>query len=164
MSFKEKFIKNRPPESSGKKIILKKPDSFERIILITSDKKSDLFDKIKLLFKNAEISHLYLRKEKQDSSEKFTYTVHPSDFNLTGHLKNDKLMKLLQAEFDLTIDLCPDSILLNYFVSRIKSTLITGKSGTEMEAYFDLLLQENLSDYDFPESLSKYLLIFAPHE
>lgn len=160
----QRFIKGKISARESSVISLKKPNQFLKILVITNQKDDSLMMEAKNAFSNAEINALYLRKEKEDKSLQFHYTVHPSDFNLTGRVKNDKLNKLLFMGFDMVIDLSDDSIYLKFIVSQLKSTLILGKIGEHEFQLHDLFFDTEKINADFIRTVVKQLKVLTKNE
>ncbi|MBK7129781.1 MAG: hypothetical protein IPM74_05250 [Crocinitomicaceae bacterium] len=157
-SFKQNFLKKKiKPTDRRSQIILKKPEAFSKILIIAEKLDEEMMQQIGKVFSHAEINCCSLRKEKEDQSGKFRYTVHPSDFNLTGRLKNDKLTKLQSIQFDLTIDLSGDSDLLKYFLCTTKSSLIIGKMEHFESALYDIFLDAGQNNLQFIANIEKQL-------
>lgn len=157
-SFKRNFLKKKiKPTDRRSEIILKKPAAYSRILILMQKQDEELIRHISSVFSNAEINVCSLRDEKEDQSGKFKYTVHPSDFNLTGTIKNDKLTKLQSIQFDLTIDLYTDSDLLKYFLCTTKSSLIIGSMANLDSGLYDLFLDEGQDNRQFIDTIEKQL-------
>lgn len=159
-----RFIKRKISARESSVISLKKPNQFLKILLITNQKDEAMINEAKIAFSNAEINALYLRKEKEDKSQQFNYTVHPSDFNLTGRVKNDKLNKLLFMGFDMVIDLSDNSVYLKFILSQIKSTLVLGKIGEHEFQLHDLFFDEEKINADFIRTVVNQLNVLTKNE
>ncbi|MBI3134674.1 MAG: hypothetical protein HYZ14_08390 [Bacteroidetes bacterium] len=109
------------------------------------------------VFRNAEINVLYPRSSKQDKSPNFCFSVHSSDFNLTGNLKNDKIAGLLQTEFDLLIDLSDDSGLLKYLAQSINASLVIGTLEMAADGSCDLFFDKLGTNSEFLGEIVKQL-------
>jgi len=162
-NIKSGFLKRKKYSSMNRQVLLKNPAAFSKILMVTEKENESIFKSAESLFPNAEINILYHRKEKEDKTSKFRFAVHPSDFNLTGHLKNDKLTKLVQTEFDLVIDLSHDSVFLNELTSRIKNTLFVGRMNHGSESRYDLFLNGE-SDEEFLNQTVKQLKLLTKNE
>jgi hypothetical protein len=160
----QRFLKGKISARESSVISLKKPNQFLKILVITNQKDETLVNEAKIAFSNAEINALYLRKEKEDKSQQFNYTVHPSDFNLTGRVKNDKLNKLLFMGFDMVIDLSDDSVYLKFILAQIKSTLVLGKIGEHQFQLHDLFFDAEKKDSDFIKTVVKQLNVLTKNE
>ena len=149
--------------STEREIKILKPAQYKRILLINSLEEPDLIKAAQLAFKNAEISQLYLREKKEDSDTS-KYSIHPSDFNLTGQLKNDKLSQLQKSGFELIIDLHDESELLKYCFRSIKSNLIVGKLNSSDPVICDLFVESGKNNKEFLDNMIKQLNVIASHE
>ncbi|MBK9591358.1 MAG: hypothetical protein IPO32_07585 [Crocinitomicaceae bacterium] len=160
----QRFLKGKISARESSVISLKKTNQFLKILVITNQKDEHLINEAKIAFSNAEINALYLRKEKEDKSPQFNYTVHPSDFNLTGRVKNDKLNKLLFMGFDMVIDLSDDSVYLKFILAQIKSTLVLGKIGEQEFQLHDLFFDPEKINADFIKTVVKHLNVLTKNE
>ncbi len=160
----QRFIKGKIAARESSVISLKKPIEYLKILVITNQKDETLINETKIAFPNAEINALYLRKEKEDNSQQFNYTVHPSDFNLTGRVKNEKLNKLLFMGFDMVIDLSDDSVYLKFILAQIKSTLVLGKIGEHEYQQHDLFFDAEKINADFIKTVVKQLNVLTKNE
>jgi hypothetical protein len=156
-NIKARYLKQKQVPAYKRTVVLKRPDAFLKVLLIINEANNDLIHKAGSVFPKAFINVLYLRTEKEDHSLERRYTVHAADFNLTGRLKNDKLNRLLETEFDLLIDLSEDSALLTYLFHRIKSTLVIGKLGHKHAAGYDLMFERTGPEVDFLDLIIKQL-------
>ena len=123
--------------------------------------KSDLIKQVELKFINAEVNGLYFRKSKEDNSAQFRYSVHPSDFNFTATIKNDKLKKLTQSRFDLVVDLSSEPKIFVEFVSILNANLIISVLGKEDEKLCDLFFEFGKSEIDYIDNCVKKLNLLA---
>lgn len=162
-NIKAGFLRRKKHATDKRSVILKKTDAFSKILIVTEKENESLLRNVETSFPNAEINALFLRKEKEDKSTKFRFAVHPSDFNLTGHLKNDKLTKLIQTEFDLVLDLSRDSVFLNEMTSRIKNTLFVGRMNQDSDSRYDLFFTGE-SDDEFLNHTVKQLKLLTKNE
>ena len=145
-------------------IRIQRPAQCRKILLVNSTPDETLSWFAGTVFPNAEINQLVLRKEKQDESQPPVFQVHPADFNLTGHLKNDKLVQLQTQQFDLILVLQDDSELLKYFIRTISSDLIVGKLAISDEQLCDLFIEPGTTSREYIENIVKQLNLIAPHE
>jgi hypothetical protein len=160
----QRFLKGKISARQSSVISLKKPNQFLKILILTNQKDESLINETKNAFPNAEINSLYLRKEKEDKTPQFNYSVHPSDFNLTGRVKNDKLNKLLFMGFDMVIDLSDDSVYLKFILAQIKSTLVLGKIGEHEFQLHDLFFDAEKVNADFIKTVVKQLNVLTKNE
>lgn len=159
-----RFVKKKISFSEKRTVILKKPVEFLKILLVSNEKDDAFSDAAKTGFPNAEINFLFLRNEKEDKSGQFNYSVHSTDFNLTGKLKNDKLSKLLHSEFDMVVDLSENSVYLRYILTQIKSTLVIGKINEGEIQVHDLCLNPSDQKSEFIKTILKQLNHLIPNE
>jgi hypothetical protein len=135
---KNTFLRKKTEHITNRNVWLKHPLTIKSILLISDNESKSLKRKTEELFPNASVYHLFLREIKEDRSTGFYYSVHTSDFNLTGKLKNDKLINLEQMPTELLLDLSGGSELLRYFVNRSVAAMKIGD-----------LMSKNASNYDF---------------
>ena len=147
--------------STRKSLHLMPVDDYHKILYIKEDESESFKDKIQKVFPSSYPHHLYLREIKVDTTIGHNYSVHESDFNLTGNLKNDKLIQLSKMQFDLVIDLSKNSTLLNYFINQIPANLIVGKMNADNAFLHDLFVESKRSDIDFLENIRKQLSILT---
>lgn len=150
------------PKNSLKWII--HPKHVKKLLLITNEEEKSLKRKCEELFQNAAVHHLFERPIKIDNSKGFYYTVHESDFNLTGKLKNDKLTNLAQMEFDLLIDLSQNSETLDFFLKKVKSGLKVGDLSTENKNNYDFFVELNNRDVSTITLIHKQLAYLTKDE
>jgi len=153
------FLKKKSKNSSKKdrQVLIKNMEQFLEVLIISNEENESFFKSAETVFLNAELKAIFLRKQKEDKTGQFRYSVHQSDFNLTGALKNDKLTKLIHTKFDLVVDLSNDSELLNYVLHNIDSTLIIGKLGSRNENLHDLFLEFGLNEESFLKNINNQL-------
>ena len=155
-NIKIRFLKKKLKNSTRKnrRVIIKTPEQILDVLILSNNENEEFFKSASSVFFNAELKALFVRQQKEDKTGQFRYSIHESDFNLTGSLKNDKLAKLLQTKFDLIIDLSNDSELLNYFLHNIDSDLIIGKLGNIYENLHDLFLDFGLNEESFLKNIN----------
>jgi hypothetical protein len=156
-NIKTRFLKRKQIDSKKRAVILKRPELFSKILLVLNASDDTLVQAARSAFPAAAIQVLHLRKEKEDTSAEGYYTARSTDFNLTGILKNDKLNRLLQTEFDLLIDLSTDSVILTYLVQHIKSSLIIGKMEHPGFEMYDLFFNQSATDKEFLQQIVQQL-------
>ncbi|MCG8575828.1 MAG: hypothetical protein MI810_13155 [Flavobacteriales bacterium] len=144
----------------AKAIQIKPPTSYKKILLISEEEKEGFEKLIKTVFPDAKTHLLHFRKTKEDQSGLHDYSVHATDFNLTGNLKNDKLSGLRKAQFDLILDLSSDSVIMDYFTRSIKAELVVGKKGTHKTAH-DLTIEYGHDYISFLENLKHQLELLS---
>ncbi len=124
---KRKFIERgilRKP--SPKRVKIAPPDNYLNILLVSESLPKNVVDSAKSLFPKAEVSVIQHRPVKVDDSASGDYTVHHSDFSLSGKLLNVKLQKLTDRHFDIVINLSQNSSALMWIVSRLKTEIRVG--------------------------------------
>ena len=153
---KAKGINKKINENTSRKSLHLIPvNDYHKILYIKEEENESFKDKIQKVFPNSYPHHLYLREIKVDATIGHNYSVHESDFNLTGKLKNDKLIQLSKMQFDLIIDLSKNSTLLNYFIHQIPAKLIAGKMDAKNAFLHDLFVESQESDFEFIENIRK---------
>ena len=150
-NIKQSFLKKKSKKSVAKnrQVKIKLPQEFLKVLIISNNENDSLYKSAETVFLNAEVNALFLRKQKEDHTSQFRYSVNASDFNLTGVLKNDKLNKLIRSHFDLVVDLSNDSELLNYFLHTIESDLVIGKLGNTVDDLHDLFFEFGANELSF---------------
>jgi hypothetical protein len=143
---KNSFLRKKAGHSSNRSVGIKAPNDIKSVLLISNKEKKTIKEKIEKLFPNASVYHVHLRDIKEDRTIGFYYSVHKSDFNLTGKLKNDKLMNLEKMEIDLLVDLSTESELLEYFVSKNNAHLKVGNIRSNKSNFYDFLIEFGSSD------------------
>lgn len=158
-NIKVNFLKKKSKKTVAKnrQVKIKLPQEFLKVLIISNSENESLFKSAETVFVNAELNALFLRKQKEDNSSQFRYSVNSSDFNLTGGLKNDKLTKLLRSHFDLVIDLSNDSELLKYFLQTIESDLVIGKLGNAVDELHDLFFEFGSNEENFLTTIKTQL-------
>ena len=154
---KKRFLKKKAAEGSTRSVGIKKPDAVRSVLLISDSDSKSLKRKVEELFSGASVYHLFPRDIKEDRTRGFYYSVHPSDFNLTGNLKNDKLANLEKMPIELLLDLSSDSKELNFFVNRAKSVLKVGNIRSNKTEYYDLLLEYGTTEIQCVENIVTHL-------
>lgn len=154
---KKRFVKKKAAEGSIRSVGLKKPTEIRSVLLISDSDSKSLKRKVEELFSGASVYHLFPRDIKEDRTRGFYYSVHPSDFNLTGNLKNDKLANLEKMPIELLLDLSSDSKELNFFVNRTTSELKVGNIYSNKTEYYDLLLEYATTEIQCVEDIVTHL-------
>lgn len=148
-NIKRRALSRKSSGSRKLQVCLKASEKVTKLLFVSDKADDDLFKKIGLLFINAEVSHLFERKEKEDQTAQFRYSIHLSDFNLTGVVKNDKLNRLFKTEFDLILDLSQNSDLIPLVINRLSSSLFIGKMNAKNEELYDLFFEHTGSTDEF---------------
>lgn len=109
-------------------------EKVQKVLIVANKAIPDIIDYTKSEYKNATALLLCLGNKKQkENPPANTRIVDGSDFGITGSIKNEKVLNLLQENFDLIIDLSENSTVLDYIISKCKSKLIVGKAGDNEE-------------------------------
>ena len=161
---KNRYLKKRGQEPQNRLKWISHPSKVKKLLLITNEEQKSIKRKCEELFQNASVLHLYEREIKVDNSKGFYYTVHKSDFNLTGKLKNDKLVNLSKMEFDLLIDLSSDSEELDYFLRTVRAGLKVGDLTTKDKTAYDLFLNFASKDSQAIEQIHTQLAYLTKNE
>ena len=154
-------LKKKKNNASKRTVRLKLPGKFETVLIVSEVNNEQVLRSAAAVFPNAEIKALSVRTKKHDESPQFRYTIHPVDFSLTGALKNDKLKRLFNTNFDLIVDLSEESVLLKHFLGGLKSELVVGKMGSPNEDLHDLLLEPGDNDESFLITIKTQLNLLA---
>lgn len=161
--FKNNFLKKKTDQSINRNVWMRKPSEIRSLLLVTNHENKTVKRKVEELFPNASVYHLFLREIKEDRTTGFYHSVHSSDFNLTGKLKNDKLINLEQMPTELLIDLSAKSELLRYFVNRSVSALKIGNITSENASNYDLLVEFNPNEIQSLENIFDKLTTLTQH-
>ena len=94
-------------------------DKFHSALIILDKKDMTLKSKLELVFKNSKISMLYKRTKEELPSEenKYLYSYHVADLGF-GKIKNERLIGLLNSNFDISIDFVTKNNDLNYWCGK----------------------------------------------
>lgn len=157
IQIKKSFLKKKSADPSKRKAALKAPAFIKSILIISNSESKSLKRRVEELFPNASVYHLFPREIKEDRTVGFYYSVHPSDFNLTANLKNDKLENLKKMQTELLLDLSFGSEELNYFVSHCNSSLKAGDMSSTKADLYDLLVQFGTTEIQNVEYIYKHL-------
>jgi hypothetical protein len=143
---KESFLKKKSQSALNRMVRVVKPDQVKTLLLIVNEESKTSKRLVEDLFSNASVHMLFERAIKTDSTVGFYYSVHDSDFNLTGNLKNDKLLNLSKMQFELLLDLSSDSELLSYFSKNSTANFKVGNMNRKDIQTFDLLIEYGKTD------------------
>lgn len=160
---KNSFLKKKTEHSKDRHTIMMNPSEVKNVLLISNSEQKSLKRKVEELFTNSSVYHLFLRDIKEDRTLGFYYSVHKSDFNLTGALKNDKLSVLENMQIDLLLDLSSDSELLNYFVGRVASGLKVGDINSPKNHLYDLMIEFDADNLRTAENVFNRMKNFTQH-
>lgn len=161
--FKNNFLKKKTEQLVNRNVWMRNPNEIRSLLLVTDSESKSVKRKTEELFPNASVYQLFPRDIKEDRSTGFYHTVHSSDFNLTGKLKNDKLMNLERMPTELLLDLSSGSELLRYFVNRSISALKIGNIASENASYYDLLVEFSPNEIQTLENIFEKLTTLTQH-
>lgn len=162
-NFKKKLLNSKVDKKSGNRKIQILPINQVHNILIVFRKFEDeleIKNHLQLVFQKAKITSLSFRNEKVDDSNGFFYSFHPTDLGL-GKVKNNRLIGLINTNFDLVIDFVSEPTELDYFVHKCDSTLKVGDLHSTKNYLYDLLLERGNSYSDFIKNIKTQLLLLS---
>jgi len=160
-TFKIKLILKKIKSSSDTRTIKILSLKSYKSILVISDKNEDAFvTQLKSIFDNSKFTTLYNREDKEDQSTLNNYTYHISDLGF-GSIKNDKLLQVLNINFDAVIDISQKTLELNYFVKNSKSTLKIGDIHATKNYLYDLLVDQIDSKTEFIDNIKRQINILS---
>lgn len=142
---------------------MKHPQQLRKVLLVANNEDKTSKKLLEKLYENASIYLLYPRDIKEDRSTGFYYTVHDADFNLTGILKNDKLMNLEKMQLDLLLDLSSETDHLKYITNRSKASLKVGDIKSDNAANYDLLVEFGRTNEETLEIINEHLTKLTKH-
>lgn len=156
------FIKQRKVLRDPKrKPILRAIDHYREVLFIADNDQSHRLNEVSKVFRNAKISFLFSRDEKEDTSAKGSFSYHTNDLNLTGKIKNDKLKQMMQMQFDLILDLSADGIINLFLLKKLNGTFLIGKKGFEKSEIYDLLVSEKVDEETFIETIKEQITLLS---
>ena len=148
-------------DSNDRNVCLRQPDHLKTILLIADEENTQTKKLAEKTFPSSRVHHLFTRKSKEDGSKGFNYSVHTSDFGITGKLKNEHLLHLEKMPFDLVIDLSSDIEQLNYFLLRTPANLILGRNNSTNNHLHDLIFDYKQNDQNFLEYIREKLTLLT---
>lgn len=151
------FLKKKGKVTGSRQVVLMAPSAAKTVLLVSNTEDKSLKRKVEELFENASVYHLFPREIKEDRSVGFYYSVHSSDFNLTGNVKNDKLLVLLKTRVDILLDLSFGSEQLDYFVLQGNAGLKIGRMDSDKAEEYDLQLTFQNSEIKNVENIYEKL-------
>lgn len=138
---KKRYLRKISITPKNRLVWMTHPSKIKKVLLVTDEENKSAKKACEELFSNASVHHLFERPIKADTTKGFYYSVHQSDFNLTGKLKNDKLINLSKMEFDLLIDLSDfKNKELAYFVASNRAGLKVGDISSSDKKTYDLFI------------------------
>ena len=161
---KNSLIKKKSNLKTNRSVQLKKPNLIKSILLVVNEKNKSIKQIVETQFSTARVHLLYTRDVKIDSSEDFYISTHYSDFNLTGQLKNDKLINLNKMSFELLIDLSKNSNLLDFFIKRSTANLKVGAIDSEKTKNYDLLVDAGTTNHEYIKNIYNHLITLTENE
>jgi len=154
-NYKIKLLNKKTTKSSLKRNVCVLPIADYYSILIIQNKANDILIKsIESIFKNSKVTQLYSRTEKEVPIEHNThiYTYHISDLGF-GKIKKERLLGLVNTNFDLVIDFSDKITEFNYFIKIATATLKIGDLHSTKNYLYDLLVDKGSSDSDFLDNI-----------
>ena len=156
------FINRKRLKKRSNRIpILKRIESYKEILVLSDDDKQHLLTPVSDVFRHAKISFLSPRENKEDLSKEGNYTYHRNDLNLTGRVKNDKLKRLAQIQFDLILDLSENAPLNLFFIDKLNYTFIIGEEGNDKSLLYDLIIEKSTNDTDYLELIKQQITLLS---
>jgi len=162
-NFKAKLLNNKVnKKGTNRKIEILPVDKIHNILIIANSLENEetIKNHLLLIFQGAKISTLSTRDQKIDESNGLRYTFHPADVGL-GKIKNERLIGLVNSNFDLLIDFVSEPTELDYFVYKSNSLLKVGDLHSSKNYLYDLLLERGQSHSDFIENIKTQLLLLS---
>jgi len=150
-SFKKNLLQKKITKNKHQRDIKILPiKTYHNVLLIfdSSQNERDLKTHLELVFENAKFTNLTFRDNKIDESNGYTYTFHTSDMGF-GKIKNQRLLGLINTNFDLVIDFVTNQTELDFFVQHSKSALKIGDLKATKNYLYDLLIEKGKSDSDY---------------
>ena len=160
---KNSFLKKKSGQTVDRHTVMMNPSEVKTVLLISNNDHKSLKRKVEELFPSSSVYHLFPREIKEDRTVGFYYSVHKSDFNLTGAVKNDKLRNLEKMQIDLLLDLSFGSELLNYFVGRVKSGLKVGDIKSSKAHLYDLMVEFESDELVTADNIFNRMMNFTQH-
>lgn len=130
------------------------------IVVDSSNNAPQLKTHLELVFQNAKFTNLTFRDNKIDESNGFTFTFHATDMGF-GKIKNERLLGLINSNFDLVIDFVSKQTELDFFVQHSKSALKIGNLSATKNYLYDLLVEKGQSDSDFIENIKTQINLLS---
>ncbi|WP_027419356.1 DUF6913 domain-containing protein [Crocinitomix catalasitica] len=163
---KQNSIKKKVRKAVNKRYIqIRGLDEYKNVLVLKERFPEGLEKNVKALFPKAKFTFISERKNKNIDPKKLIkkdhYTVHLSDFNLTGILKNDNLNTAVGNKFDLALDLSQESLLLQYIMVLAQAELIVGKISNDDFILHDLLIEPGTTDDEFLKNVKKNIILLS---
>lgn len=161
---KKVFLKKRARNNLSRTVWIKSSSEIRSVLLVCNNEDKSAKKILEEEFPKAKVHLLHLRETKEDRSIGFYHSVHSSDFNLTGNLKNDKLKNLEKFSYDLLVDLSKNSELLNYFVNKSDASFKVGEFGSKKSNSYDLMVNFASKSSDSVLNVIKQLNLLTGNE
>ena len=133
MSIKNKisnfFIKKRTLPSLKREVSIPKERDLKTILIVLNNNNQDLLQFCQSSFHNSKAILLCPGTKKQkEIGQLNTFFIDQNDFGLTGSVKSDRLLLLLQENIDLVIDISENYPKLKFIISKLKAKILVGIS------------------------------------
>lgn len=148
------LLKKSKAISTKREICILPIEAYHSILIVQNEENPELKSKIESLFTNSKVTLLTSRKTKEslESKNNYIYTYHVSDLGF-GKIANDKLIGLINTNFDLVIDFSDKITEFNYFVKCAKASLKIGYLHSTKNYLYDLLVEKGTTDSDYIENI-----------
>ena len=140
------------------------PENVLSLLVMANEDPDYLSGELRRLFPNARISYCYPRSEKNSTAPQGAYDYHPSDLNLTGKVKSDKLQELLRSSFDLVLDLSDKNLIGDYLFQQLKLGFSIGFSCYDQDEKHDLIVRGNTDAVTCIQAAKQHLTLLNQHE
>jgi len=129
-------------------------ENYHSILIVQNETNDALIKSIESIFTTSKITQLHSRIEKEDTTtnNNYVYTYHVSDLGF-GKIKNERLLGLLNTNFDLVIDFSNKITEFNYFIKISKASLKIGNLHSTKNYLYDILVERGNSDTDFIDNI-----------
>jgi hypothetical protein len=140
------------------------PEDVLTLLIMANEDPHYLSGELRRLFPNARISYCYPRSQKTSEAPQGTYDYHPSDLNLTGKVKSDKLQELLRSSFDLVLDLSDKNLIGDFLFQQIKVGFSIGFSCFDQDEKHDLIVRGDTDALTCIQAAKQHLTLLNQHE
>lgn len=149
------LLKKAKSITTQRKVSILPVENYRSILIISNEADDTLEKNITSAFKNSNITQLYSRSEKiEDSSNNDNiYTYHISDLGF-GSITNQRLLDLLDKDFDLIIDFSDKITEFNYFIKIATTPLKIGDLHSTKNYLYDLLVDRGNSNSEFIKNIT----------
>jgi|GEM_PF-2019054 len=130
-------------------------ENYHSILIVQNERNDTLIKSIESIFTTSKITQLYSRIEKEDTltNSNYVYTYHVSDLGFSK-IKNERLLGLVNTNFDLIIDFSNKITEFNYFIKISKASLKIGNLHSTNNYLYDILVERGNSDTDFIDNIT----------